>query len=591
MSAAPFSRAAQAYAHMGIAVFPLRPRQKKPLGFSTGLSAASASAELAAMRWAGQAELPIRAPKFEGERLPRRIVATYDCNVACATGAISGFWVLDLDGPEAEEDLAALVAVHGELPDTVQQGTGKGRHLCFAWDPEFEIVNSAGKIGRGIDVRGNGGYIVLPPSIHPGDEAKGIPPGRVYAWTPGKSPRDIAFAPAPRWLLQLVCPPAPAARERRNSKPIERQEGTTKFGRATLATSCRTIADALPGKQQTTLFNYACFIGGYVGGGEIDEREARDALIDAGERMVPGKKPWTRKEIESAVDRGLEKGAAHPKQAEEQRGFRSTERRQPVGQQASAAELAVEIREARRVWDDARPADCRAVRSWFKALGLDPDAIPGGLGSLRAMQRAPLGEGESGPAVLIPLGSGVGGHEWDDAGGVEALAIMPIGGKGRIRGFVGDPRGRVASLSAIPADGTLLVGLDFADVWTLGQNAYENGHELGLILAPTIRTFAGGVLADRFDRVNPNAPYADPENPPWTLPGERAVFLAVRSDLRTGEIRRRRTMGGTERLVLSEDAAARFFGGLAEQAWQRAGANPVRIMRPSHGAGFSQGRV
>ncbi|MDP1642735.1 MAG: bifunctional DNA primase/polymerase [Phenylobacterium sp.] len=581
MNPPPFSRAAQAYARLGIAVFPLREREKKPLAYSTGLLAASTDPDLAAARWAGQASLPVRPPKEPGERLPDQILAHGRCNVACATGAVSGFWVLDLDGPDAEEDLAKLVAVHGELPETVEQGTGKGRHLCFAWDPAFEVRNSASKIGRGIDVRGDGGYIVLPPSIHPS--------GRAYAWTPGRSPRDRAFAAAPSWLLQLVCPPAPAAAEARPARPTERLSGTTKFGQATLNTSCAEVATTPPGQQQSKLFGYAAFIGAYVAGGEIDEGQAREALIDAGLRMVAAKGAWTRKEVESAVVRGMEKGAKHPKTAPAPQPLRTAgdravdaRRDKPV----QAAQAAGAILDARRLWDGARPADCRAVRSWFAAHNLDPEGLPGGLGSLRAHARAPIGDG-AGPALLIPLLDQIDGDEWNRE--IEALAILPLQGS-RVARFVGPARDRVACLSTLPADGALLVALDFCDAWTLGQNAWESGHELGVILAPTLRAFAGEALGDRWGRIDPATPHADPDNPPWTLEGARPVFLAVRGDLRSGEHKRRRTLGGTQRLQLQGEAAARFFGGLADQAWRRAGANPVRILRPSTGVGFSEGR-
>ncbi len=589
MSAPAFSRAAQAYARLAIAVFPLKERDKKPLPFSTGFLAASADPDLAAARWAGSADLPIREPKFEGERLPRRIRANASCNVACATGEISGFWVLDLDGPEAEEDLAKLVAVNGPLPETVEQGTGKGRHLCFAWDPEFEVRNSASKIGRGIDVRGNGGYIVLPPSIHPS--------GRQYAWTPGKSPRERAFVPAPRWLLQLACPPAPAASsEPRQARTFERRGGTSKFGQATLATACARVAQAQPGQQQSALFGYAAFIGAYVAGGEIEEAQAREELIDAGLRMVATKGAWTRKEVESAVVRGMAKGAAHPKQAEPLQQFRTAgDRPRPdqVAQPERAADRAGEILGARGLWESARPADCRAVRSWFAAHGLNPDGLPGGLGSLRAHQRAPLGVDEygedlSGPALLLPLIQDPGQSEW--AQEIEALAVMPLQLGARVAQFVGPARGRVACLSALPADGSLLVAIDFLDAWTLGQNAWANGHQLGIVLAPSMRAFAGEALGDRWGRIDPRTPHADPANPPWTLEGPRAVFLAVRGDLRSIEFKRRRLLGGSQRLQLQGEEAARFYGGLAEQAWRRAGANPVRILRPSTGAGFSEGR-
>jgi hypothetical protein len=599
MTAPRFSAAAQAYARLGIAVFPLKARAKRPLAYSTGLLAASANPDLVALRWAGQVDLPLRPPKTPDERMPARVRANASCNVACATGEISGVWVLDVDGPAGEASLADLVAVNGALPETPEQRTGGGRQLLFRWNPAFEVRNTASKIGDGIDVRGNGGYIVLPPSVHPGDEAKGIPPGRIYTWLPGKSPRDLPYADAPEWLLRLVCPPAPAAAEprpAREGRPQggERLGGTSKFGQATLNTSCAEVAATPAGQQQSKLFGYAAFIGAYVAGGEIDHDQAREALIDAGLRMVAVKGAWTRKEVESAVVRGMEKGAKHPKTAPDPQALRTAGDRAVDARRdkaVQAAEQAGAILDARRLWEGARPADCRAVRSWFGAHGLNPDGLPGGLGSLRAHARAPIGEDDRGPvhgpALLLPLQHEIDGAEWNRE--IEALAILPLKGS-RIARFVGPVRDRVACLSAMPADGALLVALDFCDAWTLGQNAWESGHELGVILAPTLRAFAGEALGDRWGRIDPDMPHGDPNNGPWTLDGPRPVYLAVRSDLRSGQHKRRRMLGGTQRLQLQGEAAARFFGGLAEQAWRRAGANPVRILRPSTGAGFSEGR-
>jgi hypothetical protein len=569
------ARAAVAYARLGIEVFPLTPREKQPYGYTRGLLDASEAPDLAAARWAGQADLPLRPPKKPGERMPARVRAGPLANVGIATGPGSGFWVLDTDGDDAEAALQALVDVHSPLPETPEQATGNGRHRCFAWDPAFPIRNSQAKIGPHIDVRGDGGYIVAPPSVHPS--------GRIYAWSPGRSPHDLPFARAPEWLSRLAMPaeaPAPAAA----SRPARQAEQgrASRFGEAVLATACRMIATAPAGKQQGNLWGYACQIGGYVAGGEIDTDYARRALIDAGERMAPAGKPWLRKEIESHVDRGLEHGGRHPREATPLRTFQPAGRRAPPSAAPSAAAQAVDIRDARALWDSARPADCALVRSWFKARGLDAEALPGALGRLRAAQRAPLEGGATGPALLLPLFGDPDALAFGDA--VDAVAVLPLL-QDRIARLLGQPAGRVAFLTDPPPDGALLVALDLQDAWTLGVNAHENGHELGVVLAPTVKAFAGGALGDRWGRMDPQTPYADPEAPPWTLPGERAVFLAVRADLRTPELKSRRTFGTTGRARLEGEAAARFYGGLAEQAWRRAGANQVRILRPSGGAG------
>ena len=81
---------------------------------------------------------------------------------------------MDVDGLDAEVELRRLEAKHGNLPATVEVITTRGRHLYFQ-TPETSVRNSAGKVAPGIDVRGDGGYVLAPPSIHPS--------GRRYEWS------------------------------------------------------------------------------------------------------------------------------------------------------------------------------------------------------------------------------------------------------------------------------------------------------------------------------------------------------------------------------------------------------------------------
>jgi hypothetical protein len=85
--------------------------------------------------------------------------------------------------------LRKLEAEHGALPTTVEALTARGRHIYFKW-PQQPVRNSAGKIAPGIDVRGEGGYVIVPPSVHP--------TGRPYTWSVDCG---SAFAAAPDWLL------------------------------------------------------------------------------------------------------------------------------------------------------------------------------------------------------------------------------------------------------------------------------------------------------------------------------------------------------------------------------------------------------
>src|SRR5262249_37782818 len=91
-----------------------------------------------------------------------------DFNSGVATGAASGVWVLDIDGGDGEALLRELEAKHGALPPTIEVITGKGRHLYFRWPSGCEIRNKQDNpVMPSIDVRGEGGYVLAPCSVHP----------------------------------------------------------------------------------------------------------------------------------------------------------------------------------------------------------------------------------------------------------------------------------------------------------------------------------------------------------------------------------------------------------------------------------------
>ena len=101
-----------------------------------------------------------------------------------------------MDGLDAEVELRKLEHAHGALPATVEAITARGRHVYFKI-PGERVPNSASKIAPGIDVRGDGGYVLAPPSIHPS--------GRAYAWSVDSSD---TFAVAPDWLLAKIITPS-----------------------------------------------------------------------------------------------------------------------------------------------------------------------------------------------------------------------------------------------------------------------------------------------------------------------------------------------------------------------------------------------
>lgn len=113
-------------------------------------------------------------------------------NVGVVTGALSGLVVLDVDPRHGgNESLRKLERKRGRLPKSVESITGGGgRHVYFS-HPGGTVHNRT-NIEPGIDLRGDGGCIVTPPSVHPS--------GKRYRWKKGQAPGEVKLARLPDWL-------------------------------------------------------------------------------------------------------------------------------------------------------------------------------------------------------------------------------------------------------------------------------------------------------------------------------------------------------------------------------------------------------
>ncbi len=128
-----------------------------------------------------------------------------DANIALVTGEVSHLVVLDVDprhgGDAAIDEVQSRFA---PLPVTVTARTGGGGWHHFFQHPGPRVPNSSGLLGPGLDVRGDGGYIVAPPSLHAS--------GASYDWDSARHPATTEIAPLPTWLLALlVSSPRPKA--------------------------------------------------------------------------------------------------------------------------------------------------------------------------------------------------------------------------------------------------------------------------------------------------------------------------------------------------------------------------------------------
>jgi len=192
MAASMVGKAAEWYGRKGYPVIPLH--SITPDGCTCCRSECdSPGKHPLILRWPENASRAATVIRFWWRRWP-------EANVGLVTGAASGLVVLDVDVRHGgHHSLEELERQHGDLPKTVEAETGSsGRHILFK-HPGTRVSNSAGLLGPGLDVRGDGGYIVVPPSLHAC--------GRRYAWDPTRHPAHIEPASLPPWLLKALTQP------------------------------------------------------------------------------------------------------------------------------------------------------------------------------------------------------------------------------------------------------------------------------------------------------------------------------------------------------------------------------------------------
>ena len=154
----------------------------------------------------------LQKDRWTPEEIEQHYTANVHHNFGVVTGSISGgLVVLDVDKDAGGfESIAKLQSDHEALPKTLTSITGGGgRHYFFHYAGTFK--GSVGKLGKGLDIRAEGGYVVVPPT----DDGR-MP----YQWD---GPEDTPIAPLPAWLanlLQATPEPRPSAISNNGTKPI-----------------------------------------------------------------------------------------------------------------------------------------------------------------------------------------------------------------------------------------------------------------------------------------------------------------------------------------------------------------------------------
>ncbi|MFG2002110.1 bifunctional DNA primase/polymerase [Spirillospora sp. NPDC048911] len=297
--------AALACAARGWHVFPLRPRDKRPLArFTDWETHATTDPNRIRAFWG-------RGPAF---------------NVAIACGP-SGLVVIDLDTPKPDETpprqwampgvnegadvLAVLCERHGERfpAETFAVTTRRGgMHLYFTAPPGVELRNTAGRnrtgLGWLIDTRATGGYVVAPGSHV--DLPDGTGPYRVV--------NNVPPAPLPAWLARLLTPttaPTPVLGAKNEAGEVA---DLPAYVQAALKGETERVTAAMTGGRNHALNKAAYNLGRLAATGALDPDLAGSVLYDAATvHFSTGPNAFTPADARATIRSALAAGARKPR--------------------------------------------------------------------------------------------------------------------------------------------------------------------------------------------------------------------------------------------------------------------------------------
>jgi hypothetical protein len=281
-------QAALSYASSGWPVFPCHTVMPNSAGCTCGVEHCSSPGKHPTIRGG------LRSASAQLDDVRRWWSRWPKANVAIRTGRESGLVVLDVDPAHGGLDsLRRLIKEHGQLPVTLAVSTGSnGLHFYFE-HPGVLVRNDAGKrFGPGLDVRGDGGYVIAPPSIHAS--------GRRYLVS-----ADAPVQPLPGWMLERLREP-----ERHRVLPLP-DPSSVKAGRwakAALSGELRAVEQSSEGCRNDVLNRAAFNLGQIVGAGGLSEEDVHATLTAAG--MSVG---LSERECRSTVSSGLRAGVAAPR--------------------------------------------------------------------------------------------------------------------------------------------------------------------------------------------------------------------------------------------------------------------------------------
>jgi hypothetical protein len=196
-------------------------------------------------------------------------------NLGMPTGKPSGIVVLDCDPRhDGFATLAKLIGAGAGLATLEVQTGGGGVHLWFRLPDGVDVTNSSKGLvehfGPGLDVRGTGGYVLIPPSLHIS--------GQRYRYAAGE------LQPLPAWLVEVLNPPPPpAAAKMTQIAPASSYTGLDRYWRSVLEQRLAVLRTTTVNRNDA--LNEAAFRLGQIVALGAPEAEIRGYLAQAGLAM------------------------------------------------------------------------------------------------------------------------------------------------------------------------------------------------------------------------------------------------------------------------------------------------------------------
>lgn len=231
------------YARQGWSVFPVEPSGKKPM-----------------VKWTDESSSDPEQVRQMWDLCP-------NANIGIDCGK-SGLVVIDIDDLDAVRVLAEKFGFDPSADETAVARTGRGGlHIYYRAGAE-SVRNSASKVADHVDVRGDGGYVVAPPSGHES--------GNSYEWV-----RRVEPKPIPESMVKVF-----NYREEPKRVELPPERAHEKWGLAILSAEVFAVETSLPGQRNNQLNRSAYLVYGAVKGGHLDHSIAtmrlRQAAIHVG---------------------------------------------------------------------------------------------------------------------------------------------------------------------------------------------------------------------------------------------------------------------------------------------------------------------